>query len=165
MDPRPGLAEPDKPISDRRLGEVHADRAASRTVPVTIQIVGEHRAGKTVTLVRVLRALRRRGLAVGVLKHSDHAIDLRGKDTDRFRRGGAEAVVFASDRLVAFLPGDPVAFARRLPVDVLLVEGYRSRRVGHRFEIASPAESRRVAAGILRYLDGRLGRTRPRARK
>ena len=121
-------------------------------MPLVVQLVGTHRSGKTLTLTRVVRALRRSGRSVAVLKHSHHRIDLRGTDTDRFARSGADAVVFASGRTVAFLPDDPVRFATFLPVDVQLVEGFHRRRLGRRFLISRPTDSDAVARAILNYV-------------
>jgi molybdopterin-guanine dinucleotide biosynthesis protein MobB len=98
-----------------------------------------------------------------VLKHSHHPVDLRGTDTDRLARSGAEAVIFASDRTVAFLPTDGLELARGLASDVLLVEGYHARRLGRRYEVRTPSEARGVAAEIVRYVLERGGRrARPR---
>jgi molybdopterin-guanine dinucleotide biosynthesis adapter protein len=122
------------------------------SMPLVVQLVGTHRSGKTLALTKVVRALRRTGRTVAVLKHSHHRLDLPGTDTDRYVRSRADAVVFASHRTVAFLPDDAVRFARRLPVDVLLVEGFHLRRLGHRFRIEHPDEATAVARAIVDYV-------------
>jgi molybdopterin-guanine dinucleotide biosynthesis adapter protein len=99
---------------------------------------------------------------VTVVKHSHHPIDLPGADTDRFVRGGADAVVFASNRTVAFLPTDPLALARSLGTDVVLVEGFHRRPLGNRFRIRSPRESQSLAREIVAHLDRRLAPRRAR---
>ncbi len=125
-------------------------------MPRIVQLVGTHRSGKTLALTRVVRALHRSGRTVAVLKHSHHRLDLPGTDTDRYVRSRADAVVFASHRTVAFLPEDAVGFARRLPVDVLLVEGFHRRRLGRRFRISRASEAIPVARAILSYLRATL---------
>jgi molybdopterin-guanine dinucleotide biosynthesis adapter protein len=135
----------------------------ARSMPLVVQLVGTHRSGKTLTLTTVVRALRRSGRTVAVLKHSHHRLDLPGSDTDRYVRSRADAVVFASHRTVAFLPDDAVRFASRLPVDVLLVEGFHLRRLGRRFRIDRPAEAPSVARSILAYV--RSAPVRPRRRR
>ncbi len=90
---------------------------------------------------------------MAVLKHSHHPIDLPGSDTDRYVRAGARAVVFASDRTVAFLPDDPVRLALAQPVDVVLVEGYHRRRLGRRFRVRDPDDVGRIAREIVEYLE------------
>lgn len=96
---------------------------------------GPSGAGKTWLLVRLLAALRRRGVRVAALKHSGHrhAFDRRGADSDRLRRAGARAVVVAGPGGVAYF-GPPVtgarALARLLPeVDLVLAEGFKSERL------------------------------------
>ncbi len=133
-------------------------------MPLVVQVVGTHGAGKTLALTKVLRYLQRHGRSVAVLKHSHHAIDLPGSDTDRLVRAGARAVVFASDRTVAFLPDDPIELALAQPVDVVLVEGYHRRRLGRRFRVRDPADAGRVAREIAEYLESALPTVRTRRR-
>ncbi len=130
-----------------------------------IQVVGRQGSGKTLTLTRAVRELHRRGRKIAVVKHSHHSLDLRGKDTDRFVRSGADAVIFAASRTVAFLPVDALRFARALPVDVILVEGYHGRRLGRRFEARTPRDATRLSREIAGYVDERLARGVPRARR
>jgi len=127
-------------------------------VPVIVQLVGSHRSGKTLTLTRVVRALRRRRLSVVVVKHSHHRIDLAGTDTDRYARSGATAVFFASDRTVGFLPGSALAWARRLRPDVVLIEGDHRHRRGRRFVIGEPAASAALAREIVAFVTERSPR-------
>lgn len=87
--------------------------------------------GKTRLLRKLVPALLQRGLRVAVLKHTRHRhpIDVRGKDTDLFRRAGAAAAVIAGPSGVAYF-GAPVAGIAELvrllpPVDLALAEGFR----------------------------------------
>jgi molybdopterin-guanine dinucleotide biosynthesis adapter protein len=123
--------------------------------PLIIQVVGRSGSGKTLTLVSAIGRLRRRGLRVAVLKHSHHPMDLPGKDTSRLRRGGADLVLFSSDRTVVIGDWDPIRLLPLLPVDVVLVEGYHGRRLSPlRFVVRNPEDARRVARAIVSSVPG-----------
>ena len=85
-------------------------------------------SGKTTLLEQLIPALRERGLRVAVVKHHHGEApeaEAPGKDTGRFSRAGAEAVVLACG-------DEPLEKAlRRLPseVDIILVEGYKNESV------------------------------------
>jgi molybdopterin-guanine dinucleotide biosynthesis protein B len=118
-------------------------------MPAMIQVIGPSGSGKTRAIEEAIRRLRRRGLRVGVLKHSHHSLEVAGKDTDRFRKAGGNVVVFASDQCVLFSDWEPAAFASVLPVDVLLIEGYHRRGYpGARFTVRNPEEAVVVGARI-----------------
>jgi molybdopterin-guanine dinucleotide biosynthesis adapter protein len=118
--------------------------------PFIVQVVGRSGSGKTLLLASATRALRARGYAVAVLKHSHHVPDLRGKDTDRFRAAGADFVLFSGRRSFVLFRGEALELMRSLPVDVVLVEGYSSRSLGHlRLEPRGVSEVPRLRRGIL----------------
>ena len=93
--------------------------------------------GKTTLLVAVLPLLRQRGLRVGLLKQSHHAIevDTPGKDSYELRAAGASPVLVASPVRWAMMgetptgadPGLGDLLARFDPgeVDLILVEGFK----------------------------------------
>jgi molybdopterin-guanine dinucleotide biosynthesis protein B len=126
-----------------------------------LAISGSSGSGKTRLLVRLLAALRRRGLIVAALKHSGHghSFDRRGKDSDRLRRAGAVAVAISSPAGVAYF-GPPVTGARALarllpPADLILAEGFKSEPLPrievHRRANGEPflcARDRRVIAVV-----------------
>ena len=91
-------------------------------------------SGKTTLLVAVLPLLRQAGLRVSTIKHAHHGMELDrpGKDSFRHREAGAEEVLVVGGQRWALLreapeSPDPVALAARLaPVDLVLVEGFKS---------------------------------------
>ena len=124
-----------------------AARRRRRLTPL-LAVSGPSGAGKTRLLVRLLAALRRRGLRVGAIKHSGHphSFDRPGKDSDRLARAGAVAVVVQGPAGLAYF-GPPVGGARKLarllpPADLVLAEGFKSEALP-RIEVHRRAESRR----------------------
>jgi len=100
--------------------------------PHILAISGTSGAGKTTLIEAVIPRLAARGLAVGVLKHDAHGLDLDrpGKDTHRLREAGAVRVEAFDGTWwfqVAPTPAGagwdwlPAGFRR--DVDILLVEG------------------------------------------
>jgi molybdopterin-guanine dinucleotide biosynthesis protein B len=102
--------------------------------PPIISIVGRRNSGKTTVLEGLIAELTRRGLRVGVLKHSDGGFDMdrEGKDTWRHRRAGARSVGIMSPREVAVirsLDGElaltEAASLLGADLDVVLTEGFK----------------------------------------
>lgn len=96
-----------------------------------LAVVGFSGSGKTRLMVRLIAALRERGLRVAAVKRCSHGftLDTEGKDTAEFSRAGAESVAMVSgEEWAAFGRAgsiDIVRLARRLfpAADVVLVEG------------------------------------------
>ena len=98
-------------------------------------IVGWSGSGKTTLIEALLPLLRARRLTVSTVKHTHHGFDMDrpGKDTFRHRQAGAHEVLVASGERWALLhevagpePVLPELLARMQPVDVVLVEGFKS---------------------------------------
>jgi len=98
-------------------------------------IVGWSGSGKTTLIEALLPPLRARRLTVSTVKHTHHGFDMDrpGKDTFRHREAGAHEVLVASSQRWALLhevtgpePGLPELLARMQPVDLVLVEGFKS---------------------------------------
>lgn len=66
--------------------------------PRIIGIYGFSGSGKTTIIASVIRTLKDKGLSVSIIKQSDihKEMDVRGKDTYRFRHAGAGLVVFSA---------------------------------------------------------------------
>ncbi|HEX7931818.1 MAG TPA: molybdopterin-guanine dinucleotide biosynthesis protein B [Paraburkholderia sp.] len=103
-----------------------------------IGLAGWSGAGKTTLIARLIPELKRRGLGVSTLKHAHHAFDLDqpGKDSYLHREAGATEVLVASRLRWAIMHeqrgGDEPALVdllpRLSPVDVVLVEGFKTER-------------------------------------
>ncbi len=99
-------------------------------------MVGWSGSGKTTLLTGMLPHLRAAGLRVSTIKHAHHGFDLDqpGKDSWRHRQAGAQEVLVTSGRRWALLhelagPDEPPLaelLARLSPVDLVLVEGFKS---------------------------------------
>ena len=98
-------------------------------------IVGWSGSGKTTLLTSLIPLLRAGGLTVSTVKHTHHGFDMDrpGKDTYRHREAGAHELLDAAGTRWARLhevtgpePTLPELLARMQPVDLVLVEGYKS---------------------------------------
>lgn len=98
-------------------------------------LVGWSGSGKTTLLAAMLPLLRARGLRVSTVKHAHHGFDIDrpGKDSYRHREAGAHEVLVASGTRWALLheldgpePSLDELLARLSPVDLVLVEGFKS---------------------------------------
>jgi molybdopterin-guanine dinucleotide biosynthesis protein B len=115
-------------------------------------LVGWSGSGKTTLLTALLPLLRARGLRVSTIKHAHHAFDMDrpGKDSFRHREAGAREVLVVSSARWALLheidgpePALPELLARLAPVDLVLVEGFKSHPYPklevHRPSLGKPA--------------------------
>ena len=101
-------------------------------------IVGWKNSGKTGLMERLVSEFSRRGVTVSTIKHAHHEFDVDqpGKDSFRHRTAGAREVVVASAHRFAImheLRGAPEPslndfLAQMSPVDLVLIEGYKSGR-------------------------------------
>ncbi len=102
-------------------------------------LAGWSGSGKTTLMVRLLRDLTARGLAVSTIKHAHHDFDIDkpGKDSYEHRAAGAHEVVVTSAKRWALLhelkdapePTLEELISRMATVDLLLIEGFK--RLGH----------------------------------
>ena len=101
-----------------------------------IGLAGWSGAGKTTLLTRVIPHLLAEGLRVSVIKHAHHKfdVDVPGKDSWLHRQAGAEEVLVSSGNRWALMhelrgaqePALPVLLKKMSPVDLVIVEGYKS---------------------------------------
>lgn len=100
-----------------------------------VGIIGWSGSGKTTFLVELLTQLRAEGVSVSTIKHAHHGFDMDrpGKDSFRHREAGAHEVLVTSGTRWALLhetvgpePGLDELLKRLDPVDLVLVEGYKS---------------------------------------
>ncbi|MBF0622957.1 MAG: molybdopterin-guanine dinucleotide biosynthesis protein B [Magnetococcales bacterium] len=95
--------------------------------------------GKTTLMAQVINALSQMGVRVAAIKHGHHAadVDKAGKDSQRFRTAGANAVIFSGPErwfLIEELPQkkapdlqQQVQLLRDLGgYDLILIEGYKN---------------------------------------
>ncbi len=98
-------------------------------------VVGWKNAGKTGLMERLVTEITGRGFSVSTVKHAHHSFDVDhpGKDSYRHRAAGAQEVLLASANRIALMqelrdadePKLEALLARLLPVDLVLVEGYK----------------------------------------
>jgi molybdopterin-guanine dinucleotide biosynthesis adapter protein len=110
-------------------------------------IVGWSGSGKTTLLTALIPRLRAGGLTLSTVKHAHHGFDMDrpGKDTHRHRQAGAHEVLVASANRWALLhevegpePALPALLARMEPVDLVLVEGFKTHEFP-KLEVYRPA--------------------------
>lgn len=109
------------------------------TARTVLGIAGWSGSGKTTLITRLIPALVAKGLSVSTIKHAHHSfdIDTPGKDTWRHREAGASEVLISSRARLALMremrdapePELDDLLQRLAPVDLVLVEGYKS--AGH----------------------------------
>ncbi len=103
-----------------------------------IGISGYSGSGKTTLIEKVVKALKKEGLSVGLLKHTSHhrlSLDADGKDSARFYMAGAD-FVFAHDSKQGFasFPFSAAGLSEALArfpkgLDIVLVEGHKNAEI------------------------------------
>lgn len=101
---------------------------------LAVGFIGHSGVGKTTLMEKVLARLVSRGRSVSVIKSSHHTVDIDtpGKDTYRYRTAGAQEVMLVTSKRWALMkeleePGNLSDMLAVLdPVDIVLVEGYKS---------------------------------------
>jgi len=98
-------------------------------------VVGWKNTGKTGLMERLVAEISGRGITVSTVKHAHHTFDVdhKGKDSYRHREAGAKEVLLASRNRWALMHetrGEDEAtlqemLAKLVPVDLVLIEGYK----------------------------------------
>jgi molybdopterin-guanine dinucleotide biosynthesis protein B len=101
-----------------------------------IGLAGWSGAGKTTLLARLIPYFVARGLRVSAIKHAHHNfdVDVPGKDSWVLRQAGAAEVLVSSGRRFALMhelrgasePRLPQLLERMAPVDLVIIEGYKT---------------------------------------
>lgn len=101
-------------------------------------IAGWSGSGKTTLMTRLIPLLTSRGFRVSTLKHAHHGFDVDqpGKDSYVHRQAGAVEVMVSSANRWALMhehrgapePGLEELLPHMSPVDLVIVEGYKSHR-------------------------------------
>jgi molybdopterin-guanine dinucleotide biosynthesis protein B len=101
-----------------------------------IGLAGWSGAGKTTLLARLIPHFIAEGLRVSTIKHAHHAfdVDVPGKDSWVHRQAGACEVLVSSSQRFALMhelrgagePRLPELLARLAPVDLVVVEGFKT---------------------------------------
>lgn len=136
------------------------ERAASRTQPALVAVVGKSDSGKTTLIEGLIPELKRLGLHVGAVKHDVHGfdVDVPGKDSWRHGRAGADAYVVSSPEKLAYvgkvdeeLPLQEIARRFFAGFDIVVAEGYKDssphkveifrRGAGHDAPLCAPGEA------------------------
>jgi len=128
-----------------------------------IGLAGWSGSGKTPLLTKVIPRIVARGLTVSTLKHAHHDFDIDkpGKDSYAHRTAGATEVMVGSSRRWALIhelrgerePSLGALLAKLAPVDLVLIEGYKSEphpkmevhRMALGFPLLAPGDSAIVA--------------------
>ncbi|MFC1674079.1 molybdopterin-guanine dinucleotide biosynthesis protein B [Pseudomonadota bacterium] len=120
-----------------------------------IGLIGWSGSGKTTLVSDLIPNLIDRGLSVSTMKHTHHDFDMDqpGKDSYRHREAGAEEVLLTSARrwaLLHELRDEPeydmeALIAKMAPVDVLLIEGFKSHGFP-KIEVNRPSRGKSVIA-------------------
>jgi len=142
-------------------------RKAPRPMKI-IAFVGPSESGKTRLIARLIPELKRRGLAVAVVKHCGQGFDLGGsdKDSSKFLAAGAEGVALAGPDRTAVLCDNQAGSAGRVVrddhvirddrvvdlgalarrefagADIVLVEGGKSDPALRKIEVLRPGVSK-----------------------
>lgn len=110
-----------------------------------IGIVGWSGSGKTTLVTALIAQLRQMGLTISTVKHAHHTLrfDTPGKDSFRHAQAGAQEVILASRNGFALFSaaqdeGLDALLARLAPVDIVLVEGFKSYDIP-KLEVYRPA--------------------------
>ena len=115
---------------------------------LVVGFVGSSGAGKTTLMEKVLAVLVARGQRVSAVKstHHDTDVDKPGKDSWRFRKAGASEVILAGRERWALMRETPEGemslselLSRLAPVDIVLVEGFKSEEGIPRIGVARKA--------------------------
>lgn len=138
-------------------------RKAPRPMKI-IAFVGSSGCGKTRLIALLIPELKRRGLAVAVVKHCGHGFDLNGpdKDSSKFLAAGADGVALAGPDRTAVLCDNQAGSAGRVVCDDRVVRDDRVVCDDHVIDLGALARREFAGADIV-LVEG--GKSDPALRK
>ena len=106
-----------------------------------VTVTGWSNSGKTTILVEVVKRLTEAGINVGVIKHHGHVddgVDVKGTDSWKYSKAGANPVILSSSMQYAIFKSTPTREATRQEliaeiadeVDMIIVEGFCAQSQG-----------------------------------
>lgn len=113
--------------------------------------------GKTTLVEKLIESLKAKGLRLAVVKHDVHGIDIdhEGKDSWRFSKAGADAVIVNSKERTFCTEQRKLSFEQVLgkikDVDLILVEGFKNEPLPQ-IGICREAAGKGFTAPISRYV-------------
>lgn len=102
--------------------------------PIIIHIFGDSGGGKTTLIEKLIPFLKKMGYRLGAIKHAPHGFDMdvKGKDSHRMAKAGADIVIVSSPNRDAifkkkFKKEKLSELIKRIgnEVDIILIEGYK----------------------------------------
>ncbi|CEG13122.1 putative molybdopterin-guanine dinucleotide biosynthesis protein B (modular protein) [groundwater metagenome] len=98
---------------------------------------GHSNSGKTTLIEKICRNLEKENLKIAVIKHIPHknfSIDIKTKDTGKFKNLGVDVVAFSTDETAFILGGmnfsDMISKLEHMDsYDVILVEGLKKHNI------------------------------------
>ena len=127
------------------------DGAPDSTKPRLFGIAGASGSGKTTLIEKLVRSIIERGLTVSAVKHAHKGFDIDrpGKDSHRMRQAGCRETLLVGDARWVLMhelraeaqPTLAHLLARMEPVDLVLIEGFRSSAVP-KLEVFRPCLAR-----------------------
>jgi molybdopterin-guanine dinucleotide biosynthesis adapter protein len=104
-------------------------------MPPVISIVGKSNSGKTTLIEKLIPELKKRGYAIGIIKHAHHGFDIdqEGKDSWRHKKAGADTVIVASANEISMTKKENHVDLDQLikyfdDVDLVITEGYKREK-------------------------------------
>lgn len=101
-------------------------------MPPIISIVGKSDSGKTTLIASLIPELKKRGYRIGTIKHASHGFDVdkKGKDSQRHKEAGADAVLISSPGKIAMIKDENNETLENLEkylsdMDLIITEGYK----------------------------------------